>query len=340
LEKGELAMDASSIAALDVSFDDVPAWKNGLEEDRILLFDPESDAEVMSAFTVKFMRERGLTWLINLPLYVRERPAWVIAVLGRDRSQLTERNLELFKLLSRQLTLALELRQLSDEARGEAEQSAVLNERNRIAREIHDTLAQSFTGIVVQLEAGKRALPDEPDETEAHLERASSLAREGLQEARRSVQALRPLALEQADLPTTLEQFLDRMTGGTPTKCDFKLTGTPAVFAPEITANFLRVGQEAVTNAVRHAGASVVKVRLDYEPNRMTLSVEDDGCGFDPELTIDGFGLIGMRERARSIGARLDIRSRLSVGTSITVVFEVESTNATSNEKFNGQSVK
>lgn len=269
---------------------------------------------------------RGVRRHFNFPLQAGAQTVGSICVWLPEHQQITEGNMRLAQTLSHQTALAIQLTKLADEARREAEASAMLTERNRIAREIHDTLSQSFTGIIVQLEAGKRILADSLEEAEGHFERASSLSRQGLAQARRSVQALRLLPHDQIDLPKSLEQFVDCMTTGTPVKCDFSLTGVPdAELAPEINANFLRIAQEAVTNALRHAGADIIKVALSYEKNRMQLRVKDNGSGFDTESEPKGFGLIGMRERARGINAQLEIKSQpggSSGGTEILVTFD------------------
>lgn len=280
-------------------------------------FDIENEADLFWRGSIEYLKQRGMHSVIVFPLLAGQKVLGTMGLAFNESNPVSERQTELINALAHQAALAIQLTKLAEEAK----QAAMLAERNRIAREIHDTLAQSFTGIILQLEAGTRILNDEPRETEAHLDRASNLAREGLREARRSVQALRPLELEQTDLATTIEQFLDRMTGGTKVNYEFSLVGKPVVFAPEVEANFLRIGQEAVTNALRHAGARRIKIELSYAPNAINLVIADDGAGYDAETTREGFGLIGIRERARSIGAELKTASRLREGTKIKVSY-------------------
>ena len=281
----------------------------------------ERDADLFWASLLEYHQRRKHEGVLCVPLFAGDKPLGHLGLAFTDVSPISEHQTELVAALAHQAALAIQLTRLSDEARSKAEETAVLDERNRIAREIHDTLAQSFTGIIIQLEAGKRVLQDAPAATEAHLERASTIAREGLSEARRSVQALRPLNLEQTDLATVIEQFLDRMTGGTKVRYEFSLVGKPIVFPSEIETNFLRIGQEAVTNALRHGDATRIKVELSYVDDSINLVIADDGLGFNSNDVKEGFGLIGMRERARSVNARLEISSEEKGGTKITVVF-------------------
>ncbi len=197
--------------------------------------------------------------------------------------------------------------------------SAVLEERNRLAREIHDTLAQSLTGIIVQLQAAQDQYTA-PGDQHTHIEQACILAREGLAEARRSVQALRPRALTEADLFGALTRFVERRADEAGVRTECRLTGQPYPLPDEVENNLLRIAQEALTNAFKHAQAHLIHLELSFEPGRVQLSIADDGLGFDPYRPLsDGFGLVGMHERSRSIGAELMITSRPAQGTQVTV---------------------
>jgi signal transduction histidine kinase len=217
-------------------------------------------------------------------------------------------------------------------------ENRILHERERLAREIHDTLAQGLTGIVIQLEAAEDSL-DERDVTHAddsmrpreHLARARGLARESLAEARRAVRALRPQVLEQRDLPFALEYYLEQMAQGTGVRALLSVEGSPAGatsgMSAEAESDLLRIGLEAFTNSLRHAQASEILVRLQYEENLVRLSVTDDGQGFTPSSRHDdvngeiptGFGLISMRERAARIGAHFQLTSSPGCGTEVAV---------------------
>ena len=171
-------------------------------------------------------------------------------------------------------------------------------ERNRLACDIHDTLGQGFTGVIVQLEAAEDAsLRGLEPETAEHLRRAKALARESLQEARRSVHALRPQALDGGTLCAAVESLVHRITNGSGIRAEFLLIGEPRPLRPEWEENLYRICQELLTNVVRHARAQRVVARVSFEPNEVRLDVRDDGSGFDPARGADGHGLIGVRER-------------------------------------------
>jgi signal transduction histidine kinase len=196
-------------------------------------------------------------------------------------------------------------------------ESAITDERNRMAGEIHDTLAQGFTGISIQLEAAEDILAASPEEALRHIERARDLARESLGEARRSVWALRPSDLDREGLPGALQKFIERISVGAPTQVEFFLQGIPYRLQTEAAFGLLRICQEAVVNALRHAEARHVQVSLRYDPSGVKLCVQDDGLGFDEQAgkTGRGFGLVGMRQRAERIGAQFTISSEPGRGT-------------------------
>jgi PAS domain S-box-containing protein len=195
---------------------------------------------------------------------------------------------------------------------------AILEERTRIAREIHDTLAQGFTGIVLQLEA---ALGAEREEADRHIRRAQELARRSLDEARRSVRALRPQALTEGDLASALASSVGELAQASQARFEFVRRGTPRRLPAEMEQHLLRLGVEAVTNAIKHARASAVRVHLAFDRDQVELHVEDDGEGFvhADDHQPRGFGLRGMAERVESLGGRLDIISRLGEGTRVVV---------------------
>jgi signal transduction histidine kinase len=199
--------------------------------------------------------------------------------------------------------------------RQEMERDAgVLQERQRLAREIHDTLAQGLTGIVAQLEAAAQARKSGTDDT-GYLEAAAELARENLEEARRSVRALGPGELEGARLPDALAQVTGSWAARTNVPVAFTTTGEARSLHPEVEVALLRAAQEALANVAKHAGATRVGLTLSYMEDLVTLDVRDDGVGF--EHTRGGFGLTGMLQRVRSVGGELAVESRLGEGTAI-----------------------
>ena len=203
----------------------------------------------------------------------------------------------------------------------EAEFSAMFAERNRIAREIHDTLAQGLGAISMHLEMVKEQLNREPAKVLKHLDIAHQMARQSLGEARNSIWNMRSQILENTDLASALEGILHQLTEGTDIKSQFTVTGAARRLASAIENNLLRVGQEAITNAVRHSQARSLVVTLDFSPSEASLSVRDDGSGFDPAQLPAGthFGMIGQRERTAQMGGKLEVISSPGQGTEVQV---------------------
>jgi signal transduction histidine kinase len=193
-------------------------------------------------------------------------------------------------------------------------EAGVMQERQRLAREIHDTIAQDLTGVVAQLEAAAQARARGADDT-GHLDAAAQLAREGLREARRSVRAIGPGELEGARLPEALERVTHGWTERNGVPAAFTTTGTPRPVHPEVEVTLLRAAQEALANVARHAGASRVGLTLSYMEDLVTLDVRDDGVGF--ASANGGFGLTGMRQRVQGVGGVLEVESAPGEGTAI-----------------------
>ncbi|MEV4112175.1 sensor histidine kinase [Nonomuraea sp. NPDC049695] len=209
----------------------------------------------------------------------------------------------------------------------QARNAGVQDERRRMAREIHDTLAQGLTGIITQLHAAKHS-GDDPAEWHRHVEAATKLAGEGLSEARRSVHALRPEPLETARLSEALAGVAKRWSALQEIPVQIMTTGTARPMRPEAEVALLRTAQEALANVAKHARASRVGVTLSYMEHEVALDVRDDGGGFDPAwLTHDvadgprtahrGFGLIAMRQRIEGLSGTLQVESEPGAGTGI-----------------------
>jgi signal transduction histidine kinase len=205
----------------------------------------------------------------------------------------------------------------------QADELATTRERNRLARELHDTLAQGFTGILLQLEAVDSALAtSRVDLARERLERAHALARDSLAEARRSVWSLRPRALQHQGLPEAVREAVCALVADDSLTVRVETGGEPRQLGPELEADLLRVAQEAVTNATKHAGARNVALALRYDPATVELRVSDDGHGFRPDRAGgradgSGFGLTAMRERLERHGGELGVRSTPGVGTEL-----------------------
>jgi signal transduction histidine kinase len=205
-----------------------------------------------------------------------------------------------------------------------------LAERQRLARDIHDTLAQGYVSIVLQLQAAEAELPDGAAQARAHLDLARRTARDNLAEARRLVWDLRPEALSAAPLGEALGRLTGRVAEETGMVATATVTGTPRPLSPDAEVTLLRVTQEALANVRRHADAGRVAVTLSYMDGEATLDVRDDGTGFDPGSRQGGagadghgpnggLGLRGMRERVEALGGRLEVETAPGRGTTVAV---------------------
>ena len=205
----------------------------------------------------------------------------------------------------------------------QSEFNAVLAERNRIAREIHDTLAQGFVAVSVQLEVVSRLLSVSSDAAVEQLERARELVHDGLEEARRSIWELRSQASSNDDFAARLSKTAARIIGSTPLKWTLQVNGTYRPLPPKTEDELLRIAGEAITNVVRHADAANMEVNLKFDPKKFRMTIIDDGRGFEGQPASVGsgghFGLKGMRERAESIGAKLTVDSKPQQGTTVAV---------------------
>ena len=202
----------------------------------------------------------------------------------------------------------------------QAREAGILDERSRMAREIHDTIAQGLTGIVTQLEAADQAR-DRGADRDRHLQNAQRLARESLAEARRSVEASMPAALESGTLADALADVAGEWSEINGIPAEVTVTGNAIALHPEIEVALLRIAQEALANVARHAGATRVGLTLSFIGDVVTLDVRDDGVGFavdrtDPARTT-GFGLSAMRQRVARVAGSLAIESEPGGGTAL-----------------------
>jgi len=199
--------------------------------------------------------------------------------------------------------------------------SAVLEERNRIARELHDTLEQELAGITMQLDLAVDCFQEAPAVAQHALETARDMSRHSMIEARRSVWDLRCQLLEEGDLVSALKQIVEPLVPREQTRVDFKVQGSPVRLPGPVEMNLLRIGQEAVANAVKHGRARLVSIELRYETASVCLTISDDGQGFAAAQSSPAghFGLLDMRERAQSMGSDLSVESEPARGTRIAV---------------------
>jgi signal transduction histidine kinase len=223
------------------------------------------------------------------------------------------------------LALQLEERARLQASLASAERKAgMLEERQRLAREIHDTLAQGFASIIVHFERAEQidALSSSP--AKPHLDLARSVAREGLEDARRMLAALRPEILEQRALPEALGRVCEDWSRRTGIEANLAITGAPIPMHPDIELTILRGVQEALTNIARHAGARTTAVTLSYMEDLVVLDVQDDGKGFvASSIAGNGFGLTGMRERTESLQGSFSLESVPGEGTTISMSLPV-----------------
>jgi signal transduction histidine kinase len=198
------------------------------------------------------------------------------------------------------------------------EQLAVSRERNRLARELHDTLAHSLSALTVQLEALRSLLAHDPKAAQEALEAITALARDGLEGSRKAIQALRTDPVETLGLVGTLRDTLQAFQARTGVQADLNIAGEELALTNEETQALYRIVEEALTNVERHAAAKHVAVRLAFGANHIDLVIRDDGVGFAPTAVDPGrYGLTGMCERAEMIGATLEVNSRPDGGTEI-----------------------
>lgn len=211
---------------------------------------------------------------------------------------------------------------LQAELMAQAKQAGVIAERQRMAREIHDTLAQGLTGIITQLEAA------ESGEWRRHVTTATWLARQSLAEARRSVHAVRPEALDKAQLPEAVQNVARQWSRVNQVSAEVHITGEATKLPADVEVALLRIAQEGLANVAKHAQASRVGLTLSYMSDVVTLDVRDDGCGFEATADRgDGFGLTGMRQRAENVGGMLVIETEPGGGTAISASVPTETGN-------------
>ncbi|HEX2180717.1 MAG TPA: GAF domain-containing sensor histidine kinase [Rubrobacteraceae bacterium] len=264
----------------------------------------------------------GLRYHASIPLYAGEEKLGVMNVASPDWRSLSPEDLQLLYTVGDLLSIAVERARLF----ARSTRLGAVEERNRLAREIHDTLAQGLTATALQLESAD-ALLDAGGAEKAHgpLRRALSLTRSNLEEARRSVLDLRAAPLEGRPLSGALRALVDRWEAETGTNARYRAVNGSRPLPPSVEAALYRICQEALANVARHAGAERVTVRLILTPDRARLVVEDDGRGFDASSHPQGrHGIVGMRERAEVLGGALELRSEPGAGTRIEATVPLE----------------
>src|SRR5213592_2984504 len=242
----------------------------------------------------EYLKSGGTKKFLRIPTLVGGQVKGFIGVRHGDRPPYRSEEIELAQALAHQAMLAIQLNESAEQSR----KAAILEERNRMARDIHDTLAQGFTGVIVQLEAAEDAIACcRRNEANEHLQRAGELARRSLSEARRSVHALRPQALQGGNFWEALKGIIKNTTAGTALHTTFNLRGKMRHLPLAWQENLLHIGQEALTNALRYAHPRNFETKLTFNAKELRLELRDDGDGFRVKDRHAGFGLAGMRER-------------------------------------------
>ncbi|WP_373540371.1 histidine kinase [Chamaesiphon sp.] len=264
---------------------------------------------------VKWLPADSLYKQINVPLVLGHKCIGALVVRMPSGHQIATEQIELAQALAHQVILVVQFTRLAQEA----QQAAIYEERNRLAGEIHDTLAQTFTGISVQLELVKYLNPHHSPEVRSILDRISSLAQTGLGEARRSVWSIYSATEDFADLAQQLADCVENLTAGTDLHTQIEIVGAPVPLSHFVGINLLRIGQESIANTLKHAQANTLTIQLEYSPHQVSLCIQDNGCGFSPQVQTEGFGLISISERADRIGGQLRITTQPGQGTEIFV---------------------
>jgi signal transduction histidine kinase len=230
--------------------------------------------------------------------------------------------------------------QITARKESELQFKAVLSERTRLAQELHDTLEQTLTGIALQLDTASKISQARPETANRHLGLARELVAQGQVDVRRSVWDLRSRALEQFDLPGALINSGKQLTDGTNIHLEVTAKGRVRPLPDTIEENLLRIAQEAMTNVIKHSQATTAEIEIDYGPKNVVLRIKDNGRGFDQTHRTgpnEGhFGLLGITERAKRLGADLSIETQPGTGTIVTLRIALEPTSP-SNGHPNGE---
>jgi two-component system NarL family sensor kinase len=265
----------------------------------------------------------GLRYHASIPLYAGDEKLGVMNVASPDWRSLSSEDLQLLYTIGDLLSIAVERARLF----ARSTQLGAVEERNRLAREIHDTIAQGLTATTLQLESADALLATGSSTERARepLRRALSLTQSNLEEARRSVLDLRAAPLEGRSLSEGLQALVNGWETETGVPVRFQAVNGSRPLPPRVEVALYRICQEALTNVARHAEARRVTVRLVATPEQVQLTIEDDGLGLDASDTAeDRYGLVGMNERARMLGGALDLSTSPGAGTRVRVTIPLE----------------
>jgi len=265
----------------------------------------------------------GLRYHASIPLYAHEKQLGVLNVASADWRELSPEDLRLLHTVGDLLSIAIERARLF----ARSVQLGAAEERNRLAREIHDTLAQGLTAIALHLETADALLETtaDPEQVQEAVRRALTTTRASLEEARRSVLDLRAAPLEGRSLGEALAGLGKDWEAQARVPLEFEMVGGQRPLPLRLEVGLYRVAQEALTNVARHAGARHATLRLVTTPDQVRLTIEDDGRGFDPSRVPRGrYGLVGLSERAKLLGGVLRLESSPGAGTRVEVLVPLD----------------
>lgn len=268
-------------------------------------------ANNVDGFRLHLRNAADVTVLQSAPWWTLQRMLWVLGIVAT----LALVALAWAALLRRRVSEQTEI------IKTQIERSAVKDERQRIARELHDTIEQELAGLSVQLRNARQRLANSPEQASNSLDLAEKMLRHCRAEARTSIRDLRSVALEQRGLQGALEEFLAPLAAECGAEFSLTMEGEPRSLSGPVEIHLLRIAHEAVANAARHADPESIQARLIYAPDSVTVEIKDDGCGFDPNAPAPRghFGILGMQERANKLRATLSVESSIGGGTTVRV---------------------
>jgi signal transduction histidine kinase len=271
---------------------------------------------VLIGVIVDQVADRGVGLSLADPLI------WVLGLLGVTAVAMGKWISAIIGQSTRRRELINQLEQTQSELAASEHRRGILEERQRLAREIHDTLTQGFTSIVIHLEAADQAMSGDPDTLKKHMDRARETARNSLDQARRVVHDLRPDLLEQYSLPDALKRLTDRWSQATDIKATSIITGDLIPLHPNIEVTLLRAAQESLNNIHKHAQATRVQLTVSYMGDIIILDVKDNGIGLNnasKSSLSGGYGLRAMKERVKQYGGSVELESDPGEGTTVVV---------------------
>jgi two-component system, NarL family, sensor kinase len=298
-------------------FQQTSTWKSLVQQHQPFVYSDFSRHPDLKIFQDWSAARDGVKTMILIPLIFGDFFLGCLVISYLEIYSCSPEYLHLLTALAQQIVLALQLTRLAEDAK----QVAIFEEHNRMAREVHDTLAQTLNSISLQLNNAEYYTTQDPAISRDIIKQVKDLAHFGLIEARRSVWSLHPDADEYRDLAGSLQRSLTQLTLHADLQVSFKLVGTAQPVSPDIGMNLLRIGQEAITNSLHYAQAQNLKVELSFATDVITLGIQDNGKGFNPQLVRDrgGFGLVSMQQRCERLGGEFTLHSQPNRGTSILV---------------------